>query len=449
MLTLGAPLVVKIFAATMSPEWYSLTVAFAVWCLPQIFFYGLYTVLGQILNARENFGPYMWAPVLNNIVAVAGLLVILAVYGRFDPEAPLAVSDWMGTRAAMLGGFSTLGIVAQAAILIWPIRTVGIRFHWDFQWKNSGLGAAGKASWWVFLSMITGMIPTVVLTNAAAGATDRAESLGIPLTEVAGNYVYSTANMMYTIPTSLIVVSIATAMFTRLSSHAADGNMTDMRRDFSKTIRVISTLMTLCSVLMIVLAVPVSRVLAMTIEAEEVITLSHVLMAMCVGLVAIGAVNVLDRAYYAFEDMRQVFFLNLPFQVVGLVGFLVCGMLPPRLTVIGIGMVMSMSNIAAALYLAAKLRRRMGGIDGKRLATVHAKLAVIAVVTGIVGVVVMAVIGRMVSLEQSVLASFVTLVAVAPFLAALYFLLMRLFRMEELTIVVGPARALLRKVGVK
>lgn len=59
VLTLGAPLVVKIFAATMSPEWYSLTVAFAVWCLPQIFFYGLYTVLGQILNARENFGPYM------------------------------------------------------------------------------------------------------------------------------------------------------------------------------------------------------------------------------------------------------------------------------------------------------------------------------------------------------------------------------------------------------
>ena len=47
---------------------------FAVICLPQIFFYGLYTILGQVLNAHGRFAGYMWAPALANIVAIAGLV---------------------------------------------------------------------------------------------------------------------------------------------------------------------------------------------------------------------------------------------------------------------------------------------------------------------------------------------------------------------------------------
>ena len=52
----------------------ALATAFAYWCLPQLFFYGLYSLLGEVLNARSAFGPFMWAPVLNNIVAIAGLV---------------------------------------------------------------------------------------------------------------------------------------------------------------------------------------------------------------------------------------------------------------------------------------------------------------------------------------------------------------------------------------
>ncbi len=39
--------------------------AFALYCLPQILFYGLFGVLGQVANAKEKFGPMMWAPIAN------------------------------------------------------------------------------------------------------------------------------------------------------------------------------------------------------------------------------------------------------------------------------------------------------------------------------------------------------------------------------------------------
>ena len=79
--TLAAPLLVWLYSSGWSPEQMALATAFAYWCLPQLFFYGLYTLLGQVLNAKSSFGPYMWAPVLNNIVAIGGLAVFILIFG--------------------------------------------------------------------------------------------------------------------------------------------------------------------------------------------------------------------------------------------------------------------------------------------------------------------------------------------------------------------------------
>ena len=56
-------------------------VAFARFCLPQVFFYGMFVLVGQILNARGRFGPMMWAPIANNVIAVGVLVVYLISYG--------------------------------------------------------------------------------------------------------------------------------------------------------------------------------------------------------------------------------------------------------------------------------------------------------------------------------------------------------------------------------
>ncbi|MBE6484115.1 MAG: murein biosynthesis integral membrane protein MurJ [Actinomycetaceae bacterium] len=448
LLTLAAPLVVKLFAATMSHDWYRLTVAFAYWCLPQIFFYGMYTVIGQILNARENFGPYMWAPALNNVVAIAGFAVILAVFGGATPADAQDVTRWSAERVAMLGGFSTLGIAAQALILLWPMHRIGIRYRPDFAWRGSGLGTAGRASWWMLLMMITGMVPTIIVSNVAAGASERAASSGMDLLTVAGNYAYTTAYTIYSIPTSLIVVSIATAMFTRLARSAVSGDMDTMRADTSKTLRMVGTLTFLSAAGMIVLAVPLARLLAFTVTPQEAVTLARVVIAMCLGLVSIGAVTVLDRVYYAFEDTRGAFWINLPFQVLGMIGFGLCGLLPPQWTVVGIGLVMAATNTMAFGAMMHVLSGRMGGMDDRRVWSSYGKLLVITVITMTAGYLVLRAFGPVFA-PLGVLGAGARIVVVAPIMVAVYFGLMRLLRMDELASLVGPARALLRKIGVR
>ena len=51
----------------------------------QIFFYGLYTVIGQVLNAKDAFGAYMWSPVLNNVITILSLILFIFPLRRRPP----------------------------------------------------------------------------------------------------------------------------------------------------------------------------------------------------------------------------------------------------------------------------------------------------------------------------------------------------------------------------
>ena len=88
-----APWVIELTTQGYSPQQKSLAVSFAFWCLPQIFFYGLYALLTQVLNANGAFGPAMWAPILNNIVAIAGLGMFIAILGANEVN-PHTLDNW-------------------------------------------------------------------------------------------------------------------------------------------------------------------------------------------------------------------------------------------------------------------------------------------------------------------------------------------------------------------
>src|SRR5690625_5821955 len=127
VLTAAAPLLISIYAAEFrTGPWATLAVTFAMWCIPQLFFYGMYTLLGQVLNARSDFGPYMWAPALNNVISIAGLVAYLIVYGSYDIGA-VPAEAWDAKRIALLAGPYTFGVAMQALILIVPLYRSGFR----------------------------------------------------------------------------------------------------------------------------------------------------------------------------------------------------------------------------------------------------------------------------------------------------------------------------------
>ncbi|MFP3467706.1 lipid II flippase MurJ, partial [Leifsonia sp. SIMBA_070] len=103
---------------------------------PQIFFYGAFALVGETMNARRVFGPYMWAPATNNIVSIAGFLIIGAIFRGDLTES----SAWSPGMAATLGITATLSVALQAVTLAFFWRKTGLRIRPDFRWRGAGLG---------------------------------------------------------------------------------------------------------------------------------------------------------------------------------------------------------------------------------------------------------------------------------------------------------------------
>lgn len=132
------------------------TTSFAYILLPQIFFYGMFSLLMAVLNTKQIFKPGAWAPVANNMITIAVLVLYMLLPGELDPTAPSTITD---PHVLLLGLGTTLGVVVQALIMIPPIRRAGISLKplWgiDARLKQFGEWPRQSLCMWRFLKSVT------------------------------------------------------------------------------------------------------------------------------------------------------------------------------------------------------------------------------------------------------------------------------------------------------
>jgi putative peptidoglycan lipid II flippase len=298
--TVAAPFLISIYTTGWSPSQLAVATAFAYWCIPQLFFYGLYAMLGEVLNARSAFGPYMWAPVLNNVVGLIGLISFLVIFGA-DPVGARSVESWGPDQIALLGGSTTLGVAAQSLILFLSWKKIGINFSLNFSWRGVGLRPAMKAATWTlamaFVTQIGGLVQTLVASRAVA---DRSETMVIA--SVAALLI---AWLIFMLPHSVVTVSVATAYFTKMSEHVQAKRIDLMKTDLRSALRIVVLVNMFSSIALILLSYPVARVFVG--EYPSTVALGNVLFATMFGLIPFGFVFMFQRAFYALEDTKTPF----------------------------------------------------------------------------------------------------------------------------------------------
>jgi len=218
--TLAAPLLVDLMLGADPQVNRSLTTAFAFLLLPQIIFYGLSSVFQAILNTRNVFGPPAWAPVVNNVVAILTLGVYLLVPGElsFDPVQ-------MGNaKLLVLGVGTTLGVVAQTAVLFVAIRRqhVSLRPLWGIDDRLKKFGMMALA---MVLYVLISQIGMVVGNQIASGAA------------ASGPAIYNYTWLVLQLPFGIIGVTVLTVVMPRLSRNAAAGDTPGVLGDLSLATR--------------------------------------------------------------------------------------------------------------------------------------------------------------------------------------------------------------------
>ncbi|WP_200942275.1 murein biosynthesis integral membrane protein MurJ [Angustibacter sp. Root456] len=378
LLAPAVPLVLRPSEGSWDAATVALCIAFAYWCMPQIFFYGVYTVLGQVLNARGRFGAYMWAPVANNVVAIVGLVAMFVWIGGFDrftnPHPP---ASWTPGQIAGLAGTATLGVVVQALVLFWPLWRMGFRYRPRFGLRGVGLASAGKVAGWTFAAAVMGQLFFIVTVRAVltAGAG------GGP-----GQNSYSNAFLLFMLPHSLVTVSLVTALFTRMSESAVSGRPDLVRRDLSVGLRLTGVASVLAVAAMVAVGPELTATLFITNAPPDTRAIAAAATAMMLGLVPFSAQYLFQRAFYAFADARTPFLIQVPVVLtIAATSFAAGHLLDPQHIVVGVGLGMALGYLVGAVLSAVALHRRLGGLDGRRVLRTYVRLAAAAVPAVLVG----------------------------------------------------------------
>ena len=253
-------------------------------------------------------------------------------------------------------------------------------------------------------------------------------------------------------------VSIATAIFPKISKAIADRNIDEARKDLSSALRNLNLIMCFFAAAFIVLPLPIILALLPSISVREALLISAPLAALGIGLPLSSSYLVIQRTFYAFEDGKHPFiFMAITMAIQGGVIIASTFILPPTQWITVIGLAISVSFILPYPLLTHMLRSRFDGdVDDKRIITAYAKALVATIAACVIGLLCRNGVYRLVGAHigpddgtmnwgQAVLSAILlTIVIAIVYLACLWAL-----RAEELTSVVGMLAARIPGLGNK
>lgn len=360
---IAAPLLVIINAGSFTPEMRMLAITFSLWCLPQIFFYGLYNLLGELLNARGVFGPYMWAPVINNVIAIVGLVAFISMWGSSGEIRE--IETFTTIQVVVLAGSSTLGVIVQALFLLIPMRRSNVKFSLDFHFKGTSFKAASKVAGWTFATLMVSQVGVLSTNNLATRASSWTEVTG---EVVASLQAYNYGFMVYMVPQSLISLTLATAIFTRISHHVADRQWRKVAEDYEGGIRMITMLSFLAAAVIIATAQPIMQIILPSFDAHSASMYGNILAALIPAVASTGIIMLSQRMFFAFENAKPVFLMGIvPTILQVIVGWTLFFVLEPQFWTIGASIAETICRITQGFIALLWTARLVHTINAGRL----------------------------------------------------------------------------------
>ena len=364
-----APFLVRLYA----PEFFTsgfeqerdIAIAFTRFCLPQIFFLGLFTMLGQVANSRGSFGPLMWAPIANNIVGI----VIFAAVLYYSPV--LTVATITDAQIQILGWGTTFAIVVQALILIPVVYRSGIRIR--PMWGLQGLGKSFTLAGWTLLYVFISQVGYLVTVNVATSAAVRSAKDGI--TTGVGVTPFSNAYLIMLLPYSIVTISIVTAMLPHLSRLAIDKKVDEVREQLVRAIRMVGVVTVPSAVALLLFGPLITEVLFFGIGSDDSRYIGYVLSALSFGLVAFSINLILIRGFNAFEDTRTQVGSILVINLISIaLSYLFLFTLQNKWITVGLGAAFSISYLVGLFVTLSLLKRHIGKLAIREFAPQHIRL---------------------------------------------------------------------------
>jgi putative peptidoglycan lipid II flippase len=425
---LAAPWIIRLYVHSGSPAERAQAVELGgqllAMFMPQIVFYGVGAVMTGLLNAHRRFGVPMFAPILNNLVVIAVGLSFHALVGQQVPQ----VGEVTTGQKLLLGLGTTAGVAAMTMVQ-WPfLRRIGFRFHFVWNWRDQAIRKMATLSAYTVGYVVTNQLGYLLVPVLAYG--------------VQGGYTaYTTAFIFFQLPHGVVAVSVMTALLPPLSEQAVAADWAAFRATLARGIRLTAAVLLPAALGYLALAGPIVRLLLEhgVVTEESTSLLVPVLMVFVLGLVPFSTFQLVLRAFYALQDTRTTFRVNLVSVGVNVVvDLLLFNLLPVRWKIPGLAFGHVSSYTVGSALLLYLLSRRIGGLEGSRIMAAVGRMLVAGLV--MLGATLLVARGVAAAIAPGLARDLVTVVAGVVVGAATYLATARLLRVEELALLLDVVR---------
>jgi putative peptidoglycan lipid II flippase len=425
---LAAPWIIRLYVHSGSPaeraEAVEVGGQLLAMFMPQIVFYGVGSVMTGLLNAHRRFGVPMFAPILNNLVVIAVGLSFYFLVGQQVPQL-----GEVTTGQKLLLGLGTTAGVAAMTLVQWPfLRRIGFRFHFVWHWRDQAIRKLATLSAFTIGYVVTNQLGYLLVPILAYG--------------VQGGYTaYTTAFIFFQLPHGVFAVSVMTALLPPLSEYAVAENWDAFRATLSRGIRLTAAVLLPAALGYLALAGPIVRLLLEHGVVTEASTdlLVPVLMVFVLGLVPFSTFQLVLRAFYALQDTRTTFLINLvAVGVNAAANLLLFNLLPERWKIPGLALGHVAHYTVGSALLLSVLSRRIGGLGGARTLAAVARMLVAGLI--MFAAVALAARGVEAVLDPGLPRDLVTVVAGVAAGVVTYLATARLLGVQELSLLLDMVR---------
>lgn len=341
-------------------------------CMPQVFFYGAFVLVGQVLNARGRFGPMMWAPIINNVAACGVLGVYAVVFGSSN-----ATDGFSTSQSLLLGLGSTTAIALQMLVLVPYLRKAGFHFRARFDFRGVGLGHTLRLGVWTLLFILANQVAFIVVNRLGNRATLEGAEKG---QSAAGSAVYELGFLVSQVPHGVITVSLATAIIPTLSAMAADGRYDRFRLELSRTLRVVLVIVVPLAVTVACLGQQAGTVAGLVGSLKgNTELIGYTIQAFGLAMIAFPIHYLMLRGFYANEDTRTPFFIQITIAAVNIAAAVVLtSMVPPARVAMMLALSYGIAYVVGSMLSATLLSRSVGPVFDREMVVFASKLTLAA-----------------------------------------------------------------------
>ncbi|QHC59332.1 lipid II flippase MurJ [Rathayibacter sp. VKM Ac-2760] len=356
LLAFSGPLIAVLGGGSWGFSQRELTLAFFLWCTPQVAAASVFTVASQLMNARGRFTSVSWLPAVSSVGVIAGAVVVLSA-GDVQADAPGSVSL---VAITVLGAATLGGTVLQTVVLCALLIRAGFRPRWSGGLRGLGLRLAARTGLLAVASAVCYQISNLLTAAWASQAGATAADAGVV------GFGYSAlfyAQAIVSVVQGVAVSSLASVLLQRLSRHFAASNDEEAFRELSEALLRLASFILPVAGLLVALGPGLSELMFARGETstDSARIIGLVLAVFASSLLPFAWHVLLIRPFYAKHDgirpLYSAFVINTIWAGTGLVGLLV---LPPQGVILGLATGFALSYWIDLPIKLRWLHRRIG-----------------------------------------------------------------------------------------